>query len=262
MGRRKGWFLSADSGEQTSTSSRGPRNSRSFIDERLRRPTFSPVWESTIVWRASSVGPWSRQASVERNAHDSQVSESGDRNQDREPKRMIGEPIQVDFRKWPDKKHWQYLMEHIGDDEHGRWLWAPAGNIAYRGEEGPLFLPSASVKVITDDWWAANFLLSSDGSTSIYVDIIKPATWGDRRVTMVDLDLDISTRSTGEVVLLDEDEFIENQRLLQYPAELVTGAEAAARRIYEDVVTGREPFGQVGWRWLSDAIATYERRTR
>jgi len=172
---------------------------------------------------------------------------------------MPGETIHVDFRKWPDKKHWQYSMEYIGDDEHGCWLWAPARNVAYRGDEGPLFLPAASVKLISRDWWAANFLLDpNDGATAIYVDIIAPATWTDGRVTMVDLDLDVwANRSSGELRMLDEDEFLENQRLLNYPAELVAGAEEAARRVFEAVSTQREPFGQAGWRWLADALAAH-----
>ncbi len=172
---------------------------------------------------------------------------------------MLGDTVHVDFRKWPDTKHWQYSMEYLGDDEHGRWLWAPARNIAYRGEEGPLFLPSASVKLISADWWAANWLLEPQ---AIYVDIITPATWEDDRVTMVDLDLDVwANRSSGELRLLDEDEFLEHQRLLDYPAELVAGAEAAARRVYEAVAAEREPFGQVGWRWLAESRALHSRRS-
>lgn len=172
---------------------------------------------------------------------------------------MAGESIHVDFRKWPDSKHWQYSMEYLGEDEHGHWLWSPAGVTAYRGDEGPLVLPSACVKLISMDWRAANFLLGPDGTTAIYVDIISPATWGVGRVTMIDLDLDVSAnRSTGEIRMLDEDEFLEHQRALDYPAELVASAEDAARRVFEAVSTRREPFGQTGWRWLSEAISKAE----
>lgn len=172
---------------------------------------------------------------------------------------MAGESIHIDFRKWPDSKHWQYSMEYLGEDEHGRWLWAPARNIAYRGEEGPIELPNPSVKLISPDWWAANFIQEPDGSTFIYADIIAPATWSDGRVTMIDLDLDVwSNRSTGELRVLDEDEFLEHQRLLDYPAELIAGAEDAARRVFEAISTLREPFGQTGWRWLSEARAAHE----
>ena len=169
---------------------------------------------------------------------------------------MTGELIQVDFRKWPDAKHWQYTMHHLGADEHGRWLWAPARNIAYRGEEGPIFLPNASVKLVSRDWWAANFIVEPNGSRFVYVDIIAPATWSDGRVTMIDLDLDVwANRSNGECRMLDEDEFLENQRLRQYPAHLIAGAETAARSVFEAVAAQREPFGEIGWQWLATAPA-------
>lgn len=155
----------------------------------------------------------------------------------------MSESIYVDFRKWPDAKHWQYSMKYLGDDEPGRWLWSPAGMIAYPGEEGPIVLHSATVKLISPDWWAAIFMQHPDGTSAIYVDVIVPATWSDGRVTMVDLDLDVwANRSTGECRMLDEDEFLENQRLRQYPAHMIAGAETAARSVFEAVSTQREPF--------------------
>lgn len=170
----------------------------------------------------------------------------------------MGEKIHVDFRKWPGTKHWQYAMEHLGDDEHGRWLWSPARTLAYRGEEGPLYLPNPCVKLISSDWWAANFLMQPNGATSIYVDIIAPATWEPGRVTMVDLDLDVSASASGEVRMLDEDEFLEHQRLLAYPSELIDGAREATTRVFDAVSARQEPFGEVGWRWLREAIAAQQ----
>jgi hypothetical protein len=174
---------------------------------------------------------------------------------------MTAKSIHVDFRKWPDRKHWQYSMEYLGEDEHGHWLWSPAGLTADRGEEGPIALPNPTVKLISADWWAANFMVEPDGSTFIYVDIIAPATWSEGLVTMFDLDLDVwANCSTGEIRMLDEDEFLEHQRLLNYPTELIAGAEAAARRVFEAVSAQDEPFGQIGWRWFSEAISRAAQR--
>src|SRR5512140_2599328 len=110
------------------------------------------------------------------------------------PDLRVGGNVQIDFRKWPGTKHWQYSMEYLGEDEHGHWLWAPEGTIAYRGSEGPVALPRASVKLISPDWWAANWLAAAGRPVAIYVDIISPASWSNSCVTMVDLDLDVWAR--------------------------------------------------------------------
>jgi uncharacterized protein len=103
-----------------------------------------------------------------------------------EPRTLIGAKVHIDFRKWPDAKHWQYSMEYLGEDEHGHWLWAPAGTLAYRGSEGPLALPRSSVKLISGDWWVATWRAENGRPWEIYVDIISPASWSGGRVTMVD----------------------------------------------------------------------------
>ena len=48
------------------------------------------------------------------------------------------QPIQVDFRKYPDLVHWQFAMWWLGGDEHGIWLWAPRGTWARRGNDEPI----------------------------------------------------------------------------------------------------------------------------
>lgn len=165
-----------------------------------------------------------------------------------------GDTIAIDFRKWPNRKHWQYVMEYLGEDQHARWLWAPAGTIAHRGDEGPIVLDSPRLKAISAGWWAANWSLEPGGSTSIYVDIIAPATWHSARVTMIDLDLDIQAQPDGQVTLVDEDEFLSNQIEFAYPRDLIEAASNAAHQLLASVARHEEPFGLVGNRWLAFAL--------
>lgn len=163
--------------------------------------------------------------------------------------------VHVDFRKWPDTRHWQFTMQRLGEDEFGTWLWAPPGTRAQRGNEAPITFEAAHAKLITNDWWTAIWSFAADGSPAwrVYVDIVRPATWHDATVTMVDLDLDVYRKADGAVRLLDEDEFAEHQVQLQYPRELIDGAREAADRIHAAVQRGDEPFGEVGLRWLHQA---------
>lgn len=161
--------------------------------------------------------------------------------------------MHIDFRKWPDRRHWQFAMERLGEDEHGIWLWAPPGLVARRGEEAPKVFRWLHVKVITrNDWWTA---IWNDGSprVELYVDIVTPARWNGDRVTMIDLDLDVVRRRDGRVEVLDEDEFDDHRVRYEYPAHLVDRARAATAAVFLDVEAGREPFGDVAARWLAAA---------
>jgi len=167
----------------------------------------------------------------------------------------MGEPILVDFRKYPDSKHWQFTMQRLGEDEHGIWLWGPAGTQAQRGESVPITFETPTVKLITDDWWTAIWSLSPiiRSQWRVYVDIVAPARWREGAVQMIDLDLDVYRSLDGRVRMLDEDEFAEHQVTLGYPQELIDGAREAGDRLLEMVREGVEPFGTVGTAWLEQA---------
>lgn len=145
-------------------------------------------------------------------------------------------------------------MTVLAFDSFGTWLGAAAGLTARRGIEPPTTITHPFVKLIGEGAWSAP-LWNAAGNIAVYVDIVRPATWSDGQVTMVDLDLDVVQRRDGSVYLDDEDEFIEHQRTLAYPAHLVEGARAAAARVMLDVERGAEPYGTAGPRRLAEWLA-------
>jgi protein associated with RNAse G/E len=170
----------------------------------------------------------------------------------------MGGLVHIDFRKWPDRKHWQFAMHRLGEDEHGTWLWSPPGIVARRGDEAPRVFSALNVKLITrDKWWTA---IWNDRSPKVelYVDIATPARWEDDRVTMIDLDLDIVRRRNGLVEVLDEDEFAEHRALYGYPPDIVDRARTATASVFLDVESHREPFGSVANSWLAAATSRLE----
>ncbi len=55
-----------------------------------------------------------------------------------------------------------------------------------------------------------------------YVNIASKANWNDDRITAIDMDLDLIRFSgTDEVVLDDEDEFLNHSKLYKYPKDLI-----------------------------------------
>lgn len=164
----------------------------------------------------------------------------------------MGSAVHIDFRKWPDRLHWQFAMQRLGEDEHGTWLWAPSGTMARRGDEPPKQFRSLAVKLVTRRrWWTA--IWNDDREDELYVDIATPAQWSGDRVTLIDLDLDIVRWRHGGVEVLDEDEFAEHQVAYGYPDHVVDRARSATAQVFLDVEGRKEPFGNVAHPWLQAA---------
>ncbi len=77
----------------------------------------------------------------------------------------------------------------------------------------------------------------------IYANIALPARWvNGNTLEWVDLDLDIRVHLDGSIVLLDEDEFLENQLRMGYPPDVVTQAQVAAQEALHLCQQGSYPF--------------------
>ena len=159
--------------------------------------------------------------------------------------------VEIDFRKYPDTRHWQFATEYLGEDEHGIWLGGRAGNPAQKGWATPVTFGHDFVKLIVPDgWWTA--IWNTRGGISVYVDIVMPARWDGDRVTLLDLDLDVIISSDGSVKIDDEDEFAEHQVSLGYTLEMIEGAEQATAEIVAAIEADAEPFGSVAAGWLAE----------
>ena len=146
--------------------------------------------------------------------------------------------VHVDFRKWPDSLHWQFTMSHLGEDEHGTWLWGPVGMEIRRGHEPHRATTRLTVKLVTPDAWWTAIWNDSDDDIQLYVDIATPAEWQPGRVRMIDLDLDVVRFRDGRVEVLDEDEFAEHQVTLGYPPHIIDRARATTAAVFLDVQAG------------------------
>ena len=68
---------------------------------------------------------------------------------------------------------------------------------------------------------------------------------------MADLDLDVlRVRASGQVMLVDEDEFAEHQVRYGYPAEVISNAQQAAAFLQLAISNGAEPFASRYLAWL------------
>ena len=110
------------------------------------------------------------------------------------------------------------------------------------------------VTVVPDGgWWIATFYAPMLAEIDIYVDIATPATWvSETHITSIDLDLDVVRyRVDGRIEIVDEHELVEHTTLYWYPSDIVERAREAADEVVDAMSERREPFGEVGWKWLA-----------
>lgn len=150
--------------------------------------------------------------------------------------------VRAVYRKFDGALHWHEWMGWLGEDEHGVWLGAPAGNECQRGDEPAVILAQPHVVLFPRDKWFTASFNGQPAKTEIYCDITSPVEFvSDELITMVDLDLDVLRRWTGEVEIDDEDEFAEHQMRYGYPPEVIAEAQASCDWLAANVVTA-EPF--------------------
>src|SRR5262245_61044187 len=117
------------------------------------------------------------------------------------------DPMEYATEKWGGRPHYRGLVHVLGDDEHGTWLWGPAGRTIFRGDV-PLFLTQqdALILLLPDTWWSPGWWIGHP-ETEVYVNIGTPPEWEDTRVSSTDLDLDVVRFCDGRLEIVDEDEF-------------------------------------------------------
>ena len=138
-----------------------------------------------------------------------------------------GTIVRCQMSKWGDRPHWGFDAIHLGSDEHGEWIGAPAGT--HHTRPGHTFHSAADAVTLVPagGWYAATFYAPGTWC-AVYIDITTPGEWDGTTLRFVDLDLDVvrladplpdaarqrrvdTGRVAGEVFVDDEDEFAEHQ---------------------------------------------------
>jgi len=157
------------------------------------------------------------------------------------------------MRKWGDVAHWRFPVEKLGRDEFGTWLGArpPTPYTGPRGEGE--WTHDFVLCVPQDRWWIATFnAFTTDLGAQIYVDMTTVPVWrSETHLQAVDLDLDVIKQWDGTVMIDDEDEFAEHQVRFGYPPDVIAAARESCSSVFDSVVAGAEPFGEVGASWLT-----------
>lgn len=134
----------------------------------------------------------------------------------------------------------------VAQDDETIVLLQPPGMVEYvhRKQQWEMMQDGALILFFTNRWYNVWHIADQRSHLNhIYTNIALPAQWiGHSMLEWVDLDLDIRVHMDGSIVLLDEDEFLENQHRMGYPPAVVTQAELAAQEVLRLCHAGHYPF--------------------
>ena len=146
--------------------------------------------------------------------------------------------LMVEYRKWPERRHYRTEMTLLGEDSAGIWAGSRSGARVVRGNGRSGAFSTDAVTLFPLDrawaarWYAARTESGRSAKYQCYVDITSLPTRTDAGLHLVDLDLDVALTWDDEVVRLDEDEFARNRAVLGYPDAVCRQAVAAFDDVY------------------------------
>jgi protein associated with RNAse G/E len=167
---------------------------------------------------------------------------------------MPSEMVRVVYTKYDGSAHRDYPARRLTEDDLGVWVGVTRGTSSvYHGRQSVEQIPFVLL-IPHHAWWTAMFN-PPPRTSEVYCDITTPARWQDDTVHIIDLDLDVvRRRESGLVELRDEDEFADHRQRFGYPEDLVTEAQAAARKLLVALGDGTEPFATQYRKWLADVV--------
>src|SRR5260370_40408206 len=103
--------------------------------------------------------------------------------------------ISLAYSKWPDRCHYDYGVRILGEDSYGVWGACEVGEKVYKAGELAAVMDDTKLALVPhSSCWSALRYPPTEPDYEVYVDINTPPVWSERRVEMVDLDLDVTRK--------------------------------------------------------------------
>jgi uncharacterized protein len=178
-----------------------------------------------------------------------------------------GDPIVVQWRKWPGQPHWRHESVWLGSDAHGDWVGQPRGA---RSSRPAVSATRGAVELLTDtanvslipasgDWDATLYPPEHPEGTRVYIDLGADIRWSaPGLLTGIDMDLDVVRDARGTWID-DEDEFAEHAAAWDYPPELLRTLPAIAAELVDRVAAATPPFDEatrLHWMAVLESVST------
>lgn len=156
----------------------------------------------------------------------------------------IGKKILIKAYKYPDRLHYEWEADIIQVTEQFVMVACHAERIFYHHTKQKQFImPYPSIEIFYfNEWYTFSVSFRENGIQMYYCNIAMPAHMDNEAISFVDLDLDYLKEPDEDWKVVDEQEFIHNQKQFQYPEPLIAGATSALERLQQLVAQKQFPF--------------------
>lgn len=166
--------------------------------------------------------------------------------------------------KYDGTPHWVVPGRYLGEDEHGQWVYQPAGSLVSRPGHGHWAESDAVCLIPHTGSWLGTFYDDVHEDFRTYLDLSTQIGWralarGGWEVNSVDMDLDVVDSRSRGLYLDDEDEFALHSELMGYPHRLVAAINAEARTLLDAVGSHLAPFDDTAHGWLIHGRTEFSR---
>lgn len=155
---------------------------------------------------------------------------------------MFGQRVAVCSTKYDGSPHWEFDSWSVVEEGPLLITQNFAGQVL-KNAKGPWTTPYHCRNHFWLDGRWYNVMRFEDPKTrelQWYCNVTTPAVFDGETVRYVDLDLDIHVFPSGEIKVLDEDEFAENSRAMAYPPDVIDEARRALDTLLD--LAGRRDF--------------------
>ncbi len=160
--------------------------------------------------------------------------------------------IQIQAVKYDGSLHCEWETTLLTETERYLVVYGRPGRVLHHHTRNQTFIcdtPSLEYYDLQDGY-TVNLDLEQDGQVRYYCNICLPTERTASGLRFVDLDLDLVRNTAGQWTVVDENEFLENQRTYHYPDEVIEGAKQMLRRLQNKIEQQDFPFDGFLEKWM------------
>ncbi len=160
---------------------------------------------------------------------------------------MVGDLVVARAWKYDGRPHWVVPGSYLGSDQHGIWVYQGRGSFVSRPGIGFYAGNDAVCLFPHNGDFIATCYAKGRGRSRIYVDVstaqrADPIRPNGFDFHSIDMDLDVILTQNGQVLIDDEDEFVEHTHQMGYPAALVEQTQQTCQDVHRRIAARQAPF--------------------
>lgn len=158
----------------------------------------------------------------------------------------VSEILQLKALKYPRRAHYDWEGEVLEKTDEYVLVYCKAGRkLVHHTKDSVFTMQTSSIEYFSlTEWYTAAVEIDNNEIIAYYCNVAQPSVLAGNELSFVDLDLDLIKKGNSEWYVVDEDEFEENSRIFNYPADLKVEAINALERLKLKALSGQFPFNK------------------